>query len=230
MAAALESLIQELPETERPRERLLEQGSQALSDAELLAVLLRSGRPGCSAIQLARELLRDAGGLGGLPSFHPRALRRLGLGAAKAASVLAALELGRRVLRSQIPERDPLTRPNEVASYLAFRYRTLDQEVVGALFLDSRNRLMGEKEIFRGTLSRAAVEPREILKEGLLRGAAGILLFHTHPSGDPSPSTDDLLFTRRLAEAGEVVGVRLVDHMILGAAGRWVSLHQRGAC
>jgi DNA repair protein RadC len=89
---------------------------------------------------------------------------------------------------------------------------------------------MGEKEIFRGTLSRAAVEPREILKEGLLRGAAGILLFHTHPSGDPSPSADDLLFTRRLAEAGEVVGVRLVDHMILGGGGRWVSLHQRGAC
>lgn len=230
MAAALESLIQELPETERPRERLLELGSQSLSDAELLAVLLRSGRPGCSAIQLGRELLRDAGGLAGLPSLHPRALRRLGLGAAKAASVLAAMELGRRVLRTQIPERDPLTRPNEVASYLAFRYRTRDQEVVGALFLDSRNRLMGEKEIFRGTLSRAAVEPREILKEGLLRGAAGILLFHTHPSGDPSPSTDDLLFTRRLAEAGEVVGVRLVDHMILGDAGRWVSLHQRGAC
>jgi len=228
--AALESMIRELPHAERPRERLLDQGSHSLSDAELVAVLLRSGHKGCSAVQLAYELLRDVDGLAGLPSLNPYALRRHGLGPAKSASLLAALELGRRLLRQQLPERDPLSRPGEVASYLALRYRMRDQEVVGALFLDSRNRLMGEKEICRGTPSRAAVEPREILKKGLLRGAAGILLFHTHPSGDPSPSADDLLFTRRLAEAGEVVGVRLVDHMILGGGGRWVSLHQRGAC
>jgi DNA repair protein RadC len=100
---------------------------------------------------------------------------------------------------------------------------------MGALFLDTRNRLLAESEVYRGTLNRAAVEPRGLLKEALLRGAAGLVLFHTHPSGDPSPSAEDLAFTRRLAEAGELVGVRLVDHLILGSAGRWVSLRQRGA-
>ncbi len=100
---------------------------------------------------------------------------------------------------------------------------------MGALYLDTRNRLLAEHEFFRGTLSRAAVEPRAILKHGLLCDAAGFLLFHTHPSGDPSPSAEDLAFTRRIAEAGELVGVRLVDHLILGSGERWVSLKQRGA-
>ncbi|MGH9361869.1 MAG: RadC family protein [Thermoanaerobaculia bacterium] len=224
------SLIGELPETERPRERLLAYGSHALSDAELLAILLRSGRPGCSAVQLAVELLREAEGLAGIPAMTQHVLRRHYLGPAKIATLFAALELGRRFARQQLPEREPMTRPAEVVRYLALRYAVRDQEVVGALFLDGRNRLLADRELFRGTLTRAAVEPREILKESLLRGAAGMLLFHTHPSGDPSPSTEDLLFTRRLAEAGELVGVRLVDHLIVGGGGRWVSLHERGAC
>lgn len=223
-------LIQELPEHQRPRERLLTHGGHVLSDSELLAVLLRCGRPGLSAVQLAGEILRAAGGLPGLQELTQQALRRAGLGPAKSASLLAALELGRRVARRQVPDREPMTRPAEVVRWLALRYRVRDQEIVGALFLDGRNRLLSDTELFRGTLTRAAVEPREILKEGLLRGAAGILLFHTHPSGDPSPSSEDLLFTRRLAEAGELVGVRLVDHVIVGSGGRWVSLHERGAC
>jgi DNA repair protein RadC len=223
-------LIQELPKTERPRERLLAYGGQALSDGELLAILLRTGQPGRSVLQLARDLLRAAEGVGGLPELGQEALRRQGLGPAKMASLLAALELGRRVARTHVPDREPLTRPAEVVRYLAARYRVRDQEVVGAVYLDGRNRLLAEREIFRGTLTRAAVEPREILKEGLLRGAASVLLFHTHPSGDPSPSAEDLLFTRRLAEAGELVGIRLVDHVILGTSGRWVSLHEKGAC
>jgi DNA repair protein RadC len=225
------SLIQELPETERPRERLLAYGSHALSDAELLAILLRSGRPGSSAVQVAVELLREAeGGLAGIPAMDQHVLRRHYLGPAKIATLFAALELGRRFARQQLPDRELMTRPAEVVRYLALRYAVRDQEVVGALFLDGRNRLLADRELFRGTLTRAAVEPREILKESLLRGAAGMLLFHTHPSGDPSPSTEDLLFTRRLAEAGELVGVRLVDHLIVVGGGRWVSLHERGAC
>jgi DNA repair protein RadC len=181
-------------------------------------------------MQLALEVLEASEGLTGVSDMNPHTLRRYGVGDAKIASLLAALELGRRVAQRELPERDPMTRPGEVVRYLAVRYRVRDQEVVGAVFLDGRNRRMADKEIFRGTLSRAAVEPREILKEALVRGAAGVLLFHTHPSGDPSPSTEDLLFTRRLAEAGELVGVRLVDHLILGSAGRWVSLHEKGAC
>jgi DNA repair protein RadC len=223
-------LIRELPESERPRERLLKQGSAALSDAELVAVLLRTGIKGTSALQMATELIQETGGLSGLVSLTPGLLRRHGLGPAKAAALLAAVEIACRVAREQLSEREPLTRPAEVARYLHLRFWARDQEVVGALFLDSRNRLLGDKELFRGTLDRAVVEPREVLKEALVRGAAAVLLFHTHPSGDPTPSESDILFTRRLKEAAEIVGLRLADHMVLGAAGRWVSLQQRGAC
>ena len=223
------TLLQLMPPEERPRERLLRSGSASLSDAELLAVLLRTGRPGVSAIEMAQELLAERGGLSGLLRAQSTTLRRRGLGEAKAASVLAAIELGRRLARARMPRRDLLDRPDVVASYLALRYVQPDQEVMGALYLDVRNRLIAESDIFRGTLARAAVEPRAILKEGLMRSAAGFVLFHTHPSGDPSPSAEDLAFTRRMAEAGDLIGVELLDHLILGSAGRWVSLGRRGA-
>lgn len=223
-------LIRELPESERPRERLLKQGSDALSDAELVAVLLRTGRVGASAVQMAMELLQETGGLSGLVALTPQMLRRRGLGPAKSATLLASLEIASRVARDQVLDREPLSRPAEVARYLALRYCVRDQEVMGALFLDVRNRLLGEKELFRGTLDKAIVEPREILKESLLRGAAAVIVFHTHPSGDPTPSQDDLLFTEHLKEAGKIVGVRLADHLILGRSGRWVSLREKGAC
>lgn len=223
------SMIRELSPDERPRERLLSHGSQALSEAELLAVLLRTGRPGVSALEMARELLRECGTLAGLRGARMSSLRRRGLGEAKAASLLAAVEIGRRLARAELPSRRPMSRPEEVASYLILRYCALDQEIMGAVYLDTRNCLIAEREVFRGTLSRAAVEPRAILKEALLLDAGAVLLFHTHPSGDPDPSSEDLLFTRRMAKAGELVGVRLVDHMILAASGRWVSLRQRRA-
>ena len=128
-----------------------------------------------------------------------------------------------------MPDRQILSRRTSVARYVSLRYGIRDQEVMGAIFVDIRNRLLAEREIYRGTLNRAAVEPREILKEGLIRGAAGVVVFHTHPSGDPSPSGEDILFTRRMAEAGEVVGVRLVDHLMVTAGGGWVSLKDWGA-
>jgi DNA repair protein RadC len=221
-------MIRELPAGERPRERLLRQGGGALSDSELLALLLRTGRAGVSVLQMAMDVLRGNGGLTGLLTATPHSLRRSGLGPAKAATLLAAVEVGRRLAREQI-DGEALTRPVDVARYLALRYHTCDQEVMGALFLDARSRLLGEREMFRGTLSRIAVEPREILRECLQRGAAALYLFHTHPSGDPSPSAEDLLFTRRLAEAAEIVGVRLADHVVLGHRGRWVSLKEKSA-
>jgi DNA repair protein RadC len=223
------TLLKELPQEERPRERLLHAGGAALSDAELLAVLLRTGRPGMSAIAMGQQLITERGGLAGLLRADPTKLRRRGLGDAKVATLLAAIELGRRLARVRMPRRDLLDRPDAVASYLSLRYAQEDQEVMGALYLDVRNRLIAESDIYRGTLSRAAVEPRAILKEGLLHSASGFILFHTHPSGDPSPSAEDLTFTRRMAEAGELLGVELLDHMILGSAGRWVSLGRRGA-
>lgn len=224
------STIRELPEPERPRERLQAHGSAVLSDRELLALVLRSGTPYKGVVEVASEVIEECGGLVGLLDARPRDLVRNGLGVARASSLIAAAEIGRRLAKREVPERRPLARPAAVASYLALRYRVRDQEVMGALFLDVRHRLIADKEIFRGTLSRAAVEPREILKEALLLGACAVVLFHTHPSGDPSPSLEDIAFTRRMAEAGEVVGVALVDHLIVAGTGRWVSLKERGAC
>jgi DNA repair protein RadC len=222
-------VIAEIPLRERPRERLVAGGAGVLSDEELVAVLLRTGAPGISVVGMARQLMDQHGGLTGLLGATLATLRRRGLGEAKAASLIAAVEIGRRLAQGEVRNRKVLARPAEVARYLLLRYQQRDQEVMGALFLDARHRLIGEREIFRGTLHRAAVEPREILKDCLLRGASGVALFHTHPSGDPTPSAEDLLFTRRMAEAAEVIGVELVDHLVLGAPGRWVSLRERGA-
>ena len=224
------SLLRDLPRDERPRERLLANGSAALSDVELVAVLLRTGRPGQSVLDLARNLLRASQGLNGLLGSGPLVLRQAGLGPAKAASLLAAVELARRFSRARMAERELLKDPQSVVSYLELRYSLKGQEVMGALYLDTRNRLIGETELYRGTLNRAAVEPRAILKQGLLRDAASLVLFHTHPSGDPSPSAEDLGFTRRMVEAGELVGLHLVDHLVLGSGGAWTSLRRRGFC
>ena len=214
---------------DHPRERLFRHGAQALSSAELVEILLRNGCPGSTARELARELLIEYGSLVGLSNLNQGFLQRRGIGKAKAATIMAAFEIARRVARERMPRRDLMDRPDAIACYLGLRYAMSDQEKMGALYLDVRNRLIGESEVYRGTLSRAAVEPRAIMKEALLRSAAGFVLFHTHPSGDPSPSAEDLSFTRRMAEAGEMLGVHLLDHIILGSAGRWVSLGRRGA-
>jgi DNA repair protein RadC len=221
--------IADVPEEERPRERLLARGSGSISDVELVAVLLRTGSPGTSALRLAREVMEDRGGLVGLLDTQPAHLKRFGLGPAKAASVLAAVEVGRRIARVDLPDRSPMERPEALVRYVETRYSRRLQEIVGVVFLDSRNRLIADQEIYRGTISRSVVEPRVVLVEALMRGASGVVLFHTHPSGDPTPSAEDLLFTRRLAASGEVVGVTLVDHLIVAHGGRWVSLKERGA-
>ena len=222
------STIAEAAPDALPRERLLAGGAQVLSDAELLAVVLRNGRAGASALDVASELLVKAGGLTGLAGASVQRLRSNGVGRAKVAAVLAVAEIACRMAAAAVPERQPLSRPAQVARYLDLRYGHLGQEVMGALYCDARHRLIGERELFRGTLHRAAVEPREVLKEGLLRGAAALVLYHTHPSGDPAPSREDLLFTRRMDRAGEVIGVHLVDHLVVGTGGRWVSLRERG--
>lgn len=220
-------LIGALPREERPRERLLAMGGQALSDIELVAILLEGGGRGLSSIERSHRLLRSVGGLQGLSALRSRS-NVPGVGVAMRSRLLATVELSIRLARSRVPRRDLINQPDAVASYLSLRFFRPDQECMGALYVDVRNRLIRERELFRGKLSRLAVEPRGLIKEGLLCDAAGFILFHTHPSGDPSPSTEDLTFTRRVAEAGELVGVTLLDHVILGGGGRWVSLGKKG--
>jgi DNA repair protein RadC len=191
--------------------------------------LFRTGHPGSSALDSAQDLLRQIGGLIGLMNADESVQLLRGVGRGKASTLLAAVELGRRLAKARFHERDVLNEPAIVADYLALRYSTLDQEILGALYLNARNHLIAEREVYRGTLSRMVVEPRVIIKEALLRSACSMILFHTHPSGDPNPSMEDLEFTRRMLEAGKLLNIRLLDHLILGAHGRWVSLARRGA-
>jgi DNA repair protein RadC len=212
-----------------PLARLAALGPAALSDNELLQTVLEAPSTQdhlLSSVELSRALDR-LGGLSGLLGAHQTTLARE-LGPSAAHLVAALLELARRLAHSRMENRASLDHPTLVAEYILLRYANADQEVMGALYLDIRNRLLVEKELFRGTLSRAAVEPRPILKQALLRGATGIILFHTHPSGDPAPSVEDLDFTRRIADGGKLLGIRLEDHIIVGSGGRWVSLKRRG--
>lgn len=220
--------MRDLPEAERPRERLLSLGSAALADAELLAVLLRTGCRGASALELARSLLAESGGLAGLLHLSAQRFRRRGLGGAKAANLMAAVEVGRRLARLELPEREPLDAPDALVRHLALRYSAPGQEVMGVLFLDSSRRLFAERELFRGSLCRVAVDPRTVVKEAILRDATAIVIFHTHPSGDPAPSLEDRLFTRRLAQCCSLLEIALLDHFIIGSPQRWISMRDLG--
>lgn len=208
-----------------PSERLLRAGAEALEDSELLGLLL-GGSPGLEATELAQGLLSLHGGLAGLMHLAPEEIFGPGVGRARRIAVVALLELSRRLARARLQGGPLLDSPAAVVAYLCQRYDLLGQEVVGALYLDMRNRLLSERELFRGTLSSAAVEPRAVLRQGLRCRAVGAVLFHTHPSGDPRPSDEDFAFTRRLAEAGELVGIRLVDHLVVAGPGSWISLRR----
>jgi DNA repair protein RadC len=199
-----------------------------LADAELLGVLLAGGRLQPESVRLARELLESWGGLAALAGTSLALLRSYGLRQAQASALLVTGEIACRLARNRVPDQAPLSRPSDLARFLALRYHQRDQEVMGALFLSARRRLLGDKELYRGTMHRAAVEPREILKECLLRRAPSFVLFHTHPSGDPTPSVQDLEFTQRMVQASRIMGIAMIDHLVLGATGEWVSMQERG--
>ena len=221
--------IRDLPLEDRPRERIGRLGAPALSNEELLSLLLGSGTRGESALDRARSLLATHGGLLGLAGATGGELRReRGIKGARAAVIEAALELGRRLGTEAIAPRDLYNEPALVKEYLRRARGDGAQERTGALFVNARNRLLrDDPDIYRGTLDRAVVEPREILKRALLANAAGVILYHNHPSGDPAPSREDREFTRRLAAAAESVGVRLLDHVVVGRAG-CVSFREAG--
>jgi DNA repair protein RadC len=227
MKPARPSLLRDLPEEERPRERLARLGAPALSDRELLAILLRTGRKGENALDRAERVLSEAGGIGRLSTFSVGQLvKACGLGRVQAVMLSAALELAGRA-RVEAIGREKFTSPERVAEYLVRRHARKTQESTGVLLLDAKHRLVKDVDCYRGTIDRAVVEPREILKSALLEDAAAMILYHNHPSGDPAPSSEDLDFTRRLKKAAEMVGVRLVDHVVVAREGT-VSLRERG--
>lgn len=219
--------IRQWPEGERPREKLLTHGSGALSDAELLGVLLGSGVRGKDAIALGRELLMQAGSLGALLARHDHEIRATGLGPAKRARIAAALELARRSLAEQLTDRPTLSNPQESGDYLRSRLRHLPYEVFACLYLDNRHRVLAFEELFRGTIDGASVHPREVVRACLRHNAAAVILAHNHPSGLAEPSAADQAVTRELIKALQLVGVRILDHLIIGHA-EPVSMAARG--
>jgi DNA repair protein RadC len=209
--------IRHWPGTERPREKLLERGAHALSDAELLALLLGSGVKGRSAVELARELIADFGSLRNLLSADgPRCLKRTGVGPARYAIMQAAVELTRRHFREALRLGPELTAPDATRTFLLAQLRDRPYEVFCCLYLDNRHRLIAFEELFRGTIDRAGVHPREVLRQTLLHNAAAVIFAHNHPSGVLEPSQADELITRRLKEALGLIDVRVLDHFIIG--------------
>lgn len=220
--------ISDWPASERPRERLLAHGPRALSDAELLAIFLRTGRQGRTAVDLARELLSEFGGLRALLTARPGEFRAgAGLGPAKYALLQAALEIGRRHLGEALNRGEAVTSPDATRAYLRARLRDVPHEVFGCVFLDTRHRVIAFEELFNGTIDGASVHPREVLRRALDHNAAAVILAHNHPSGVAEPSAADRAITRRLRDALGLVDVRVLDHLVIGD-GEAVSMAERG--
>lgn len=217
--------IGDLPLDDRPRERLLKHGAEALSDAELIAILLGSGIRGKNAIQLARELLTD--GMSGLRKREPLDIARTpGIGGAKASRIAAAFEVARR-LASGEPDQPPRYDIEIFGRALVTSCAHHVQERLGAAFLDSRQRILRQREIYIGTISHAAVSTRDVIRFALQDNATAVVLYHNHPSGDPSPSAEDLMFTRKVAESLRLCDIDLADHIVVGAH-RFYSMRQKG--
>jgi DNA repair protein RadC len=220
--------VSELSRVERPREKLVEKGPEALSDAELLAVLLRTGVSGTDVLAMAQQWLDETGGLESLARADPRQIMsRKGVGLAKGTVVAAALELGRRLAKRSLAEQQLLDRPEAAVDYLTLRYGHQRVEVFGTLTLDVRHRLLRVHELHRGARAHADIEPAEVFNSAIVDNAHAVILWHTHPSGDPTPSGDDEALTRRLADAGRLLGIAVLDHLVV-ASGGFASLRQRG--
>jgi DNA repair protein RadC len=220
--------ITDLEETERPRERMARLGPQALSNAELLAILLRVGIPGENAVEMGQRLLKDLGGLGGLHKVEFGELcNQRGLGEAKASQIKAAIELGRRLSRESPDERPVIHCPDDAAALIAYEMGALEQEHLRVLLLDTRNRVMDIVEVYRGSLNSSQVRVGELFRAAIRRNAASLILAHNHPSGDPSPSPEDVLVTRSIVQAGKLLDIEVLDHLVIGQ-GRHVSLKERG--
>lgn len=219
------SSIADLPVEERPRERMARGGAVALSDAELVALLIEPGRKGKSSLDIAREIVAD--GLLALARREWIPGNAVGsLGASRVARIGAALELGRRIAACSATSSEPIREPEIVARSLMANYGCRVQETFGGIYLDARHRIISEREIFVGTLTSASVSPRDVFRFALNDHAAAVIVFHNHPSGDPSPSPQDLAFTAKLTAIGQPLGVEVLDHLIVTSS-TFVSLKQR---
>jgi len=212
---------------ERPREKLLIKGAEALSDAELLAIFLRTGVKGCSAVDLARNLLADSGGLSKLLAANEEQFcQSRGVGQAKYVQLQAVVEMSRRFLNEKIQRGDALSNVADVKNYLQARLKNYPYEVFACLFLDNKHRLIEYEELFRGTIDGASVHPREIVRRALHHNAAAVVMAHNHPSGVAEPSQSDQMITDKLKTTLQLIDVRLLDHFVIGD--EIVSFAERG--
>lgn len=211
-------IIKDMPEEDRPREKLMHRGADALGDAELLAIFLRTGTRGRSAVTVGADMLKASGGsLSRLASMTVKELRKLtkGIGPAKACELAAAFEVGKRLAR-QTARSEPLDTPEKIYDFMGPQLQSLPRESLRVVLLDTRHRLIHAEEVSLGTLNESLAHPREILRPALSHGAYAFVLVHNHPSGDPSPSEADRSLTRRIREASELMQIHLLDHVIIG--------------
>ncbi len=221
-------MIRDVPIAERPRERLVQKGAQSLSNQELLAIILRTGTRNESVLQVAQRMLQHFEGLRLLKHATIEELTAIkGIGSAKAIQVLASLELGQRVMQLHPDEKYKILSPEDGANYVMEDMRFLNQEHFVAVYLNTKNQVIHKQTVFIGSLNASLVHPREVFKEGIKRSAASLICFHNHPSGDPTPSREDIEVTKRLLESGKILGIDLLDHIIIGDK-QYVSLKEKG--
>lgn len=219
--------MKDLPEESRPREKLLSQGATSLSIDELLAIIIRTGTAATTVVELSQLLLNHFGSLENLAQAEIEEISQLkGIGKAKAVQIKAALELGARLLISQAKKREGIRSGEDVFQLLSPTMRYLDKEYFKAVFLDTKNQVLQIKDISIGSLNASIVHPRELFKGAIKTSSAAIILAHNHPSGDPTPSPEDLEITKRLWEAGQILGIKILDHIIIGD-NKYVSLKER---
>lgn len=220
--------ITDLSAGERPRERLAHLGPQALSTSELLAILLRVGVRGENAVQVGQRLLSAFGGLSGLQRLPFEELcNQHGIGEAKAAQIKAAIELGRRLTLESPEECPTINSPADAAALVSYEMSGLEQEHLRVFLLDTRNHVLDIVEVYKGSVNSSQVHVGELFKPAIRRCASAIIIAHNHPSGDPTPSPDDVAVTRAILQAGKLLGIDVLDHIVIGL-GRWVSLKERG--
>lgn len=221
-------MVKDIPSSERPRERMIKSGPESLNNAELLAILLRTGSSNESVLTLAQKIMSQVGELRVLYDVTIEELTKIkGIGPAKAIQIKAAIELGKRVAKEHTLDKNSIRSPKDVADYIMEDLRHLKQEHFIALLLDTKNNIIAKETISIGTLNSSIIHPREVYKPAIKKSVSAIIVAHNHPSGDPTPSREDIEVTKRLKEAGDILGIELLDHVIIGDS-KYLSLKDKG--